>query len=288
MRTNAIVRIILFSLAILVLLGILAVGLGIGTFMFNTDSGIDTGSHISIETVASVGSVNASEIRELEIEWAAGSITIKPSADTDQITFSETEQSQDKYRMVWTRAGDKLSIKFCETQVFFGVSFDQAKDLVITVPQDWVCQELSLDVASADLEVTNLTINEVDFDGASGICTFENCNVVDMEMDTASGDVEFTGTLSTFAFDGMSANCHVAVTNVPSRIDMSSMSGDLDLTLPEDCGFTVSMDAMSSEFHSDFETTTSNGHHVHGNGSCSINVDAMSGDVTIRKGTNHH
>ena len=62
------------------------------------------------------------------------------------------------------------------------------------------------------------------------------------------------------------------------------MSGDLELTLPEYCGFTVSMDAMSSDFTSDFPTTMQNGNHIYGDGSCSISIDAMSGDVAIRKG----
>lgn len=42
--------------------------------------------------------------------------------------------------------------------------------------------------------------------------------------------------------------------NVPNLIKMDSMSGDLTLTLPEGAGFTVSLDAMSSDFSSDFPT----------------------------------
>lgn len=286
MKTNAIVRIVLFSLAILVLLGILAAGLGIGMFMFQGDPVLNfsSESHIADGTISSVGSVNASEIRELEIEWTAGSVTIQPAENTDQITFSETEQTEDKYRMVWKQSGNKLSIEFCETQVFFGISFDKAKDLVITVPQDWVCSELSLDVASADLEVTDLTIQEVEFSGASGICTFDNCHLEKLDVDTASGDVEFYGTLQQLDCDAASANCTIELTNVPRHIEMDTASGDLDLTLPEDCGFTVTMDAMSSDFTSEFPTTTANGKHVYGDGSCRINVDAASGDVIIRKG----
>ena len=41
---------------------------------------------------------------------------------------------------------------------------------------------------------------------------------------------------------------------------------------------------MSSDFSSDFATTIQNGRHVCGDGSCQIQMDAMSGNVIIRKG----
>ena len=63
------------------------------------------------------------------------------------------------------------------------------------------------------------------------------------------------------------------------------MSGDLDLTLPGDAGFALSMNAMSSDFTTDFDTVMKNGNYVCGNGHCRINVDAMSGDVIIRRDT---
>lgn len=65
---------------------------------------------------------------------------------------------------------------------------------------------------------------------------------------------------------------------------MDTASGSLTLVLPEDCGFTVSLDSLSGRFSSDFATTTQNGRHIYGDGSCKINVSSMSGGVTIRKG----
>lgn len=290
MKTNAIVRIVLFSIAILVLLGILGVGLAAGMFMttglsiFNEEfsqplvTGEDTNSV----------SVDAASIRELEIEWVAGKITIMRQ-NTTQITVTEPTVTNDKYKMVCKQSGDTLKIQFSESDLnYIGIHSDLSKDLVITVPMDWVCEELDIDTAAATVEVSDMTLNNVDFDGASGICTFTNCTVGNMELDTASGDVRFTGKLDSLKCNAMSANCEITVNNVPKRIDLESMSGDLDITLPEDCGFTVSMDGMSSDFSSDFQTTTTNGHYVHGDGSCRINVEAMSGDVTIRKGAAHN
>ena len=234
-------------------------------------------------------SLDADQVQNIEIEWVAGSILIQP-IDTDQILFSEDGVSDSKYTMVWKHRGDTLSISFCEESIMdfgFGISVNTelSKDLTIYVPMDWVCDSLEIEAASASVEINDLTIRDVEFDGASGTCEFENCKVDKIDLDTASGDIRFIGSLSILDCDAASANIYAVLDNVPTRMDMDSMSGDLDITLPENAGFTLSMDGLNMDFSSDFETTMKNNNHVCGDGSCRINVDAMSGDVAIRKGS---
>lgn len=281
MKTNAIIRIVLFSLAILALLGVLLMGLGAGLFMVDYDN-------FTSSTTSSSVSFDAEGIRDLEIEWVAGTITIIPAGNTDQIHITESAVSDTKYQMICKQSSDKVTIEFCKENFSgFGLSINEnvSKDLEIIVPADWVCQELDIDAASASVEVSDMVIHKVDFDGASGICRFENCLVDELDLDTASGDVRFSGTLDTLDVDAMSANCEIEVSNVPGRIDVDSMSGDLDLTLPEYCGFAVSLDTLSGKFSTDFKVSTSLDEKgiVHGDGACKINVSAMSGDVAIHK-----
>lgn len=292
MKTNAIIRIILFSIAILVLLGILLAGLLFGLYSYDINSFMQSTTTknqelpVASDGLTSQGAVSAEEIKDIEIEWVAGSITIQPDENTDQITIAETDAGNDKYRMVYRQSGDTLKIQYCKDSITFpsfGINVNISKDLVITVPKDWVCKELDIDAAAANVEVNDLTIQSVEFDGASGTCDFVNCQVGQLDLDGASGDIHFTGTLNTLDFDGASASCTINVTNVPDKITMDGMSGDLDLTLPDDCGFTVSIDALSSDFHSDFPTVLSNGNYVYGDGRCRISFNGMSGDLTIRK-----
>lgn len=230
---------------------------------------------------------SAGSISELEIEWVAGDILIQPG-NTDQITVREDGVSDSKYAMLLQQRGEKLKIAFCEENaaniIGFGSTNELVKDLTITVPVDWVCESLDIDCASATLEVNDMTIREVDFDGASGTCEFENCTVEEMDIDTASGDVKFIGSLDTLDYDAASASVYAVLSNVPRRLAMDSMSGDLDITLPDGAGFSLALNGMSTDFESDFDTTMKNGNYVCGDGSCRINVDAMSGDVVIRKG----
>lgn len=285
MKTNAIVRIVLFSIAILVLLGILITGLLFDTFMFNSSSD-GKNLPVAFDGVTSRGTVGAEDILNLEIEWVAGSITIQPDENTDQINIAETGSDNEKYAMVYSQSGNTLRIQYCKESIHFpslGINVSVSKDLIITVPADWVCNELKIEAAAADVNVYDLKIDEIDFDGASGVCNFENCTVDEISMDSASGDLDFTGVLHNLDFDGASADCRIHVSNIPNEIDIDTASGDLELYLPENCGFTCTLTSMSGIFSSDFETVTRNSAHVHGDGSCSITVDAMSGNVRIHK-----
>jgi len=293
MKTNAIVRIIIWSFVLILLLGIL------GSFLFIryvadpfviSNSAVKSQVTIPLDpaegaSTAPVQSFPSSDISRLEIEWVAGDITILAKDGIDQISVQEEAVSDSRYIMEWRQSGSTLKIKFFEeTQLRIGTSVDISKDLVIEVPADWICEELELDVAAANLELHDLTIHKVDFDGASGTCDIVNCNVNDLDMDAASGDVTFRGSLSTLDFDAASASFIGEFQNTPSWIDMDGMSGNLDIALPEDTGYTISVEGMSSTLRSDFQgTEIHNGSHVYGDGRCRIQVDGMSCDVTIRK-----
>ena len=294
MKHNAITRIIVWSIVIVLLVGILF------SVMFGANHGLSRRFEHTIAATeplathppvydgprAEKDTFSTSAVREIEIEWVAGDILIQPH-DTDTIMVREDGTFDAKYAMVVSCHDGELQVKFCEDAAskLIGINTlnNLSKDLTIYVPRDWECEYLELDVASAKVEVNDMVIGEVDFDGASGTCEFENCTVGELDIDTASGDVRFLGELNILDCDAVSANVFAVLNNTPSRLDMDSMSGDLDIALPVDAGFTLSMNAMSKDFSSDFETVLHNGNYVCGDGRCRIKVDAMSGDVTIRK-----
>lgn len=280
MKNSAIIRIVIWSLVIVILLGLLLAGLGFGKI----GGGRFYRYHIStIEATEATGvrtadaSVPADQVEKIAIDWVSGTVTIQ-SGDVTEISFHEDSS---KYPMVWKLHNGKLTIQFCQKNKY---NLTVNKDLTILVPKDFALDELELDAASADLNASDIAIRSVNLNTASGICHFQDCDVTDLDIDTASGDVFFEGSLDTLDFDAASASFSGILTNTPSRIDVDSASGDLDLTLPEDTGFSVDLDGMSCDFSSEFETTLRNGHHTYGDGHCRIDMDGMSSDVIIRKG----
>lgn len=230
--------------------------------------------------------VNADQVHKISIEWVAGDITIVPVKGIDQIRFTEDADPDNRYQLSYKVSGEELKILFSKEMVkFSGISIGSGvkKDLLIEVPAEWVCRELELDVAAANLEVRDLIIHEVDFDGAAGICNFHDCVIGDLDMDSASGDITLTGQLENLDFDAASASFTGVFINTPRSVDVDGMSGSVDITLPADGGYTVSIDGLSCNFGTDSHNTEyHNGMHVYGDGSCRIQLDGMSCDLTVR------
>lgn len=290
MKSNTIIRIILFSLAIIILLGILISGIFLNLFVFIKDEHHETVHNppIAYDKYETRTAVDAEKIQNIEIDWVSGSITIEKDETCADIVVAETGTSNEEYQMICTTIGNTLKIQYCKDGITFpsfGITINGSvnKDLIIKVPGDWSCHSLEIDTASAWVQLSGLTIDEFDFDGASGKCTISNCYLDTLDLDTASGDVQFEGTLNHLDCDAASANCRLTVYNSPNSIKLDSASGNLELRLPEDCGFTCSMETLSGRFSSDLETVHKNGRYIHGDGACKIHVNAMSGDVTISK-----
>ena len=289
MKTNAIVRIIIWSVVIILLVGLL-LSVVFGRSYLRSARNATAETAIPEPLVAPLTEagealrIPADQVTDIEIDWAAGSILIRP-ADVEEICISESDVSDTNYAMVYRHRDNKLTLEFCEETFmdFIGITTTISKDLRILVPWGWTCNSLEVNAASATLEVNDLTIQEVEIDSASGECWFDKCTVDTLDLDTASGDVQFVGELNILDCEAASASVRAVLGNTPTRMDLDSMSGDLDITLPVDAGFTAKIDALNSDFTSDFPTTQVNGNHVCGNGSCRINVSAMSGNVIIRQ-----
>lgn len=283
MKTNAIIRIVIWSLVLAILVSVLGLGLLYRSGPSSTGSSFLTdGFTGSSDRIL----LSPTEVREIDIEWVAGNIVIKV-ADVEAIQISDAYSSMSKHEMLWKLEDRRLSLRFGEKNTIgfgFHAGNTVSKDLTILVPWGWECDSLKVDAASATLTVTNLVIGEMDFNGASGSCNFETCHIDKLDLDTASGDICFTGSLTTLDCDAVSASVSAVFYDIPRQIDMDSMSGDLDISLPSDAGFTVDMSALSGDFICEFGyAQNQDGSYSHGDGKCRISLDAMSGDLYIRE-----
>lgn len=251
MRTSATVRIIIYSLVILLLVGILCVSLNPTALLYFTSGSYTTGE----------GSVDAADVTALQIEWAAGSIEIV-TADTDKITFSESGRAGEKQQMVYSLNGGVLHIRYSSTTVILGFGSNPIKDLTITVPESWICRDLEIDGASLDVTVDGLNLGQLEVDGASNRIRFDG-SVTSAEIDGASNSITL-------------------ISAVPVKsVDLDGASCELDLTLPADCGFRASVEGLSCDFRSDLPYTKENGSQVYGDEYCKISADGLSCEVTV-------
>ncbi len=254
MKSNAIIRIVLYSLVILLLSGILLLGLGIGqySFQFRSESGT---------VVNGTASVSADSIRNLEIDWAAGDIHIL-TAQTEQITIQESGANDTRYQMTYDLQGDALKLSYNASYIGFGSM--PSKDLTLTVPEDWKCEGLEIDGAALSIRISNLSVEELDLDGAAN-------------------ELNFTGKLGSADIDGASNKITLVCQDRLQQIDMDGVSCKLELTLPKDCGFQAELDGLSSAFRSDLPFTKRDGQYEYGDGYCKISADGISCQVTVKE-----
>lgn len=288
MKRNAIARIVIYSILIIALLGVLGTGFAVDRYLvYRNEWTQGSGQSFSGES-SNTCTFEADSIHEIEVEWAAGTIHVVPG-DTEQIRIEEYCTKDSARQMVCKQSGNTLLIQYGEEfdwngVISFGINIDYSKDLTITVPRDWSGKSVHIESASAQLEINDLTLREVEIDAASGLCRFTNCNIDELSLETVSGDIHYTGNLQRLSCSAVSANCSVEVTNSPESIEMEGVSGNLDLTLPQDCGFSARIETVSGQFHSEFETTTQHDTYIYGDGSCHIEMEGVSGDIDIRKG----
>lgn len=254
MKSNAIVRIVIYSLIILLLLGILLCGLFVDLYTSNTKAGTGEYSRVS-------SSFSAEKVSKLEIDWAAGSITIN-TADTDTITISESGSYDEKYSMVYNIEGHTLSIDYSKSTHVIGFGSLPEKDLVITVPTDWLCESLEIDGAALELHVDDITVNSI-------------------ELDCAAMEVYFTGYFDKLDCDGAACKLNLTTASSPDSIDIDGASCQLDLTIPTDCGFLVRVDGIGCSFASNVDHVRGANNYYYGSQDCQINVDGMACKINI-------
>lgn len=283
MKTTAIVRIVAFSLAILILGGILFVGIVEEAYMVEGNYRIEPVENLEKMDIEYV----TAEVRNIEIDWVCGSISIHADEVITDIEVTEFASVDAEHTMVCKQSGQTLKIDYSEDdfEVFgFNSNEFESKNLVIRVPDEWIGKNIEIETASAEVNLSGLTFNTFDFDGASGDCRMMDCDIDEIDVDTASGNITFSGTLDVLDCDAASADCNIVTFNVPRSIKMDAASGDLELVLPPNAGFSCKIDSLSGDLKTDFETTTENDIYYHGDGACEIEMTAMSGDVSILKG----
>lgn len=273
MKGKAIARIVLFSMIALVLLCVLLAGLGLSSFAKPVSPQV-----VSVQSTGSEHEFAPGEVSSIFISWASGDIDIQP-ADQDTVTVSEERSGGSS--MVVRHRGSTLEIEAGESKWGIGFGKSTQKDLTVRVPRDWLCQRLEVSVASADVSVENMSVTSVALNTASGDCAFTDCVVEKMHVITASGDLDYIGTLQRLEWKGASADCNLRLSDAPASIEMNTASGGLNLALPDNCGFTLDRSSLSGVFQSDFATTTENDKIVCGDGACQITFSSLSGNINI-------
>lgn len=248
MKRNAIARIILYTVLILVLVGMLFAGLEMDTFFDDEDKLASKSREVTF---------NPEKVTNLSVDWMLGEVKIKTS-DVKQITVVEEGVFPDFQNMACSLNDGELSIRYAKIT---GISSMSTKDLTILVPNTWHCQELELDCASVDVSVTGLTIDHV-------------------QLNSALLELDYNGYFNTMECDGAKCTLRINTTGKPEQLDIEGADCDVNLILTNDCGFCVTTDGLANIYSSRGDEDASGNYayldahfkiHVQGVG-CTVNI----------------
>ena len=290
MKKSVIARIVLYSVLLVLLLGILIAGMAVyqGNENFSKMIGIfyaeeDYAEENMDYEIADPGTmipVPAEEITEIEVDWISGSVTVEPAA-VSSISLNETVTENP---MVYGVKDGRLMIRFTEKMP--PVSFlknVESKHLTVQVPESWMGRKVEVRAVSAEVNISDLQLSEVEYEGVSGKFQLRGCKLGKLEAETVSGDIIVQGEIRELECESVSANCDLSLQNVPHKISMDGVSGNLNLILPGDAGFTLDIDGISRKFETDFPVTGKDGKYTAGSGSCEIEINGVSGWARIQK-----
>lgn len=290
---SAVVKIVIWSVVFCLLSGILLAGIAGGVENLNI-FGLP-GVHISFGGFTyedadeySVGDAAVkATVTDLEINWAAGSITVIPS-DTDEIRVTEAYSGDDNdLRLRWRIKNGKLTVQFRKSTVF-GTSNSVSKDLTVAIPAAMLeaMDEVEIHTVSGDVRFTG-NANEFTLEAVEGNLTVEG-DVGDLEVDAVDGNLTFTGSVRTAAV--ACANTDVTMyLDMATALSFDQVDGDVHLYLSDEIkGFSAELDSISGEISVEgFDIGSVSGKSTRwGDGSLRIEMDGVGAELEIKKLTN--
>jgi len=143
-------------------------------------------------------------------------------------------------------------------------------------------EKFELDTASGNITLS-AKAEEIHAETASGTITV-SAEASEFQLESSSGAIllEQSGTAKKIGIDSASGKIRASVDAV-SEMEIDSASGEVELTVPDTLGFTLELDIASGNFESEIALTVNGERYIAGNGKAKFSIDTSSGNVKLRK-----
>ena len=211
-------------------------------------------------------------ISRIDVDWLAGDVNIV-LWDGKTVSVSEIGDFDDDKKVHTAVIDGALMIKFAASGNL-GTN-TKGKSLTVKIPEAMLLSEIAVDTVSAEVSVDmKAEVRTVDIDTVSGSTYIGNLSGSSLGVDTTSGKITVSGaTFAKASLDSVSGrieiddsaltdvdagtvsgriNCSFREEAVLDDLDFSSVSGDIELILPENAGFEAKLSSVSGDFNPDF------------------------------------
>lgn len=316
MRTSALIRIVVWSAVALLILTILLAGIAgslfsnalgyIPFFRYNASNNYSSQYDYNQLYTAGNGSVSATDITAIDIEWIEGAVTVLP-ADTDVITFSETSryELEERYKLHYYVRDGRLSIQYCESRAPLNFRYAFGKSLTVTLPRELYLNMFQVEAVSAKVQMDAVNADTIQIEAVSGSLSVSNSAARTVNVDAVSGRIALESvTADSLTVTGISGETRIEQSQIRNvncelvsgsiyiepgadvrELNTQTVSGSIRLILPEHAGFTARYNEGSGHFRCDFPVEMKGKRTaVYNGGGAEFEFSSISGSVSIEQG----
>ena len=230
--------------------------------------------------------VPTEDITALDIDWVAGDVKIMVTDGEEIVVTEHADRGIPAEYALCVEADNTLRIRYSND--VWGIDMPE-KDLTVLLPRTVAENLTAVDLSgvSADFAVGKLTVRDAfSFDTTSGKLEMQSMNAPQAKatVSSVSGNVELDGSFREVKAGSTSGEIDLMLRNAPAAVEVSTVSGEVDVELPAGTGFTLDYSTVSGELECDFPLTKSvDGKYVCGDGACRIEVGTTSGSLSVER-----
>lgn len=250
------------------------------------------------------------QITELKVEWITGPVEVRAWEGNEvRVTEYSSRPLNESEQMSVTMENGRMHIRWVkESKGFFGwKTMGLSKHLVVELPSSMEeslekgeikavssdvrvdalsCGKLGVSSVSGKVGVTNLQARELEVSSVSGKVEAVGFSAGRVNVTSVSGRVNASGRGERLSVKTTSGAGALFLTELPRDVQMNSVSGRVELSIPEDPqGFHVQYTTVSGAFQSQFplagEFEKKKGQGGCGSQACSVKMSTVSGSMKI-------
>lgn len=230
--------------------------------------------------------VPTEDITALDIDWVAGDVKIMVTDGEEIVVTEHADRGIPAEYALLLEADNTLRIRYSND--VWGIDAPE-KVLTVLLPRTVAENLTAVDLSgvSADFAVGKLTVRDAfSFDTTSGKLEMQSMNAPQAKatVSSVSGNVELDGSFREVKAGSTSGEIDLMLRNAPAAVEVSTVSGEVDVELPAGTGFTLDYSTVSGELECDFPLTKSvDGKYVCGDGACRMEIGTTSGSLSVER-----
>ena len=240
-------------------------------------------------SIDEVKTFSIDQLKEIYIHSVSSDVNVFSTDEEDiKIHFygrSALKSEKALPKLITNLEGSKLKIEIEYPKVVF---YNANVVLDVYIPQDYR-ENIIIDTVSADVDISNLDINNFQCKTVSGDLRIESLGSDNLALNTTSGYVniiDFSGNLKA---DSVSGDINVGYRVFDNNVDIKTISGKVNIDLPQNAEFYLKTNTVSGEVVARFPITIISFNKMNqlegtvGIGDNRIIIDTVSGDIYINK-----